>query len=390
MNNFNFRNPTRILFGQGQIAAIAQEIPAGEKVLVLYGGGSIKKNGVLDQVRKALSGHTFSEFEGIEPNPSYETLMKAVEQVRREGITYLLAVGGGSVGDGSKFVAAAACFEGADPWDILEKNAPIKKALPLGCVLTLPATGTESNGNGVITRRSQNAKLAFASALCYPVFSVLDPSVTFTLPAKQVANGLVDAFVHICEQYLTTPSHAMVQDRYAESLLKTLIEVAPVTLGNPTDYDARANFMWAATQALNGLLSAGVKNTDWSTHMIGHELTAMYNMDHAQTLAVVLTHNWRIRRATKRAKLLQYAERVWNLKATDAAGEEAIIDEAIARTEAFFESTGLATKLSALNVDANTPQTVADRLTSRGYTQLGENGEVTPAMAKQILDMSMK
>src|SRR5690606_7113909 len=183
------------------------------RVLFLYGGGSIKKNGVYDQVVKALEGKTWFEFSGIEPNPHYETLMKAVDLVNKEKIDFLLPVGGGSVIDGTKFVAAAVAFEG-EPWDIPEKQPPVRRALPLGCVLTLPATGTESNGNSVITKAATQEKLSFGSPLVYPQFAVLDPTATYTLPPRQIANGVVDAFVHIMEQYLTYPVNAKVQDRF--------------------------------------------------------------------------------------------------------------------------------------------------------------------------------
>ncbi|MDP9107936.1 MAG: iron-containing alcohol dehydrogenase, partial [Pseudomonadota bacterium] len=332
MQNFDFHNPTHILFGKGRIADLGKVVPADARVLILYGGGSIKQNGVLDQVHAALAGRSYHEFSGIEPNPSYETLMMAVEQVRRENIDFLLAVGGGSVIDGTKFVAAAAHFEG-DPWAILEKRGTnITSAIPFGAVLTLPATGSEMNDGSVVTRKSLKAKMAFSNKLCQPKFSVLDPTTTFTLPTRQVGNGVVDAFAHVMEQYLTYPADAPVQDRFAEGILQTLIEEGPKALSDPHNYAVRANIMWAATLALNGLIGAGVPQ-DWATHMVGHELTALYNLDHAQTLAIVLPGMMKIRKESKRAKLLQYATRVWHLTEGD---ENSRIDAAIARTEAFF------------------------------------------------------
>jgi NADP-dependent alcohol dehydrogenase len=286
MKNFEFQNPVKILFGKGQIAGITKEIPADAKILITYGGGSIKTNGVYEQVQQALAGRTVYEFGGIEPNPQLETLMRAVEMARTEKIDFLLAVGGGSVLDGTKFVAAAIPFEG-DPWDILSKQAPIHSALPLGAVMTLPATGSEMNTFFVITKAATQEKLAAASPNVYPRFSVLDPTTTFSLPARQIGNGIVDAFTHTMEQYLTFPANAPLQDRMAEGILKTLMEEGPKTLANPSDYEARANVMWCATMALNGLIGVGVPQ-DWSTHEIGHELTALYGLDHAQTLAVVL------------------------------------------------------------------------------------------------------
>ena len=285
MNNFTFHNPTRILFGQGRIADIAREIPANARVLITYGGGSVVKTGTLAEVKAALAGYTVFEFGGIEPNPTYETLMQAVELARREKIDFLLAVGGGSVIDGTKFIAAAIPFAG-EPWDILAKRAPVKSTIAFGSVLTLPATGSEMNNGAVITRRASNDKLAFSNSRLYPRFSVLDPTKTFTLPPRQIANGVVDAFVHITEQYLTYPVDAKVQDRFAEGLLLTLIEEGPKALQEPENYAVRANIMWTATLALNGLIGAGVPN-DWATHMLGHELTALHGLDHAQTLAVV-------------------------------------------------------------------------------------------------------
>ncbi|HCN91196.1 MAG TPA: NADH-dependent alcohol dehydrogenase, partial [Oxalobacteraceae bacterium] len=295
MLNFDFYNPTKIVFGQGRIAELPTLIPPEARVLMLYGGGSIKSNGVLDQVRAALSGYTVQEFSGIEPNPSFETLMQAVELVRKEKLDFLLAVGGGSVIDGTKFVAAAVDFEG-DPWQILKKRgANITQALPFGSILTLPATGSEMNNGSVVTRKSLKAKVPFSSPHVFPKFSILDPATTFTLPVRQIGNGVVDAFAHVMEQYLTYPVNAPVQDRFAEGILLTLIEEGPKALAEPDDYDVRANVMWCATLALNGLIGAGVPH-DWATHMVGHELTALYGLDHAQTLAIVLPSMLRVRK----------------------------------------------------------------------------------------------
>lgn len=282
MQNFTFQNPTKILFGKGQIAHIDQEIPAGAKVLLTYGGGSIKRNGVYDQVKQALNGRPVLEFGDIEPNPRLETLLRAVEQVRAANVEFLLAVGGGSVLDGTKFIAAASCFAG-DPWDIVARGAAVDHAVPLGAVLTLPATGSEMNPFAVITKWATREKLPFSSPLVYPRFSVLDPETSFTLPPRQISNGIVDAFVHTMEQYMTYPAAAPLQDRMAESILRTLIEEGPKTLANPGDYESRANVMWCATMALNGLIAVGVPQ-DWATHMIGHELTALHNVDHGKSV----------------------------------------------------------------------------------------------------------
>ena len=384
MQNFEFWNPVKVLFGKGQIAKIAAEIPAGARVLMTYGGGSIRRNGVYEQVRAALSAHEVIEFGGIEANPTYETLMKAVEIVRAQGVTFLLAVGGGSVLDGTKFIAAAAHFEG-EPWDILSANGVVKSAVPLGAVLTLPATGSEMNTFAVISKKATQEKLAFGSPRVYPKFSVLDPEVTFSLPPRQISNGVVDAFAHVLEQYMTYPADAPLQDRMAEGILQTLIEEGPKTLANPADYTARANIMWCATLALNGLIAVGVPQ-DWSTHMIGHELTALHGLDHAQTLAVIFPGNLSVRKTAKREKLLQYAGRVWNLH---EGTEDERIDQAIARTRAFFEAVGVKTRLQDYGVGPDAVKTIAARLEKRGWTGLGERGDVSPKQVEEILACSL-
>lgn len=383
MQNFTFSNPTKIVFGEGQIKEIANLVPANARILVTYGGGSIKKNGVYDQVAKALEGKTWFEFSGIEPNPHYETLMKAVELVKKEKIDFLLPVGGGSVIDGTKLIAAAVNFDG-EPWDIMAKHQPFHSALPIGCVLTLPATGTESNGNSVITKAATQEKLAFGSPLVYPQFAILDPTTTYSLPPRQIANGAVDAFVHIMEQYLTYPVDAKVQDRFAEGLLMTLIEEGPRSLKEPTNYAVRANVMWAATMALNGLIGVGVPQ-DWATHMIGHELTAMHGLDHAQTLAVVLPAVMQHQRAKKRAKLLQYGRRVWNLNHTD---EDALIDAAIAATRGFFEQMGTPTTLSGYGVGRESIPKLVDMLIKHELLALGEHSAITPEASREILELA--
>ena len=383
MQNFTFSNPTKIVFGEGQIKELANLIPANARILLTYGGGSIKKNGVYEQVVKALEGKTWFEFSGIEPNPHYETLMKAVELVKQEKIDFLLPVGGGSVIDGTKLIAAAVNFDG-EPWDIMAKNQPFFGALPIGCVLTLPATGTESNGNSVITKAATHEKLAFGSPLVYPQFAILDPTTTYSLPPRQMANGAVDAFVHIMEQYLTYPVDAKVQDRFAEGLLMTLIEEGPRSLKEPTNYAVRANVMWAATMALNGLIGVGVPQ-DWATHMIGHELTAMHGLDHAQTLAVVLPAVMQHQREKKRAKLLQYGRRVWNLNHTD---EDALIDAAIDATKNFFEEMGTPTTLSGYGVGRESIPKLVDMLVKHNLLALGEHGAITPEVSREILELA--
>ncbi len=382
MLNFDYYNPTRIVFGKDSIARLDELVPADARVLVLYGGGSAERNGTLAEVEAALGARTVQRFGGIEPNPAYETLMGAVEQIRREKLDFLLAVGGGSVIDGTKFVAAAVNYVG-EPWTILETGGKhVTQALPMGCVLTLPATGSEMNCFSVVTRKSLQAKLSFASPLVFPRFSVLDPVKTFTLPPRQIANGAVDAFVHVMEQYMTYPVNAPVQDRYAESLLQTLIEVGPQALVTPEDYEVRANLMWTATQALNGLIGAGVPQ-DWATHMIGHEITALYGLDHAQTLAIVLPNLLQQRRDAKRAKLLQFAARVWDIH---TGTEDERIDAAIARMRAFFESLGVKTRLSDYGIAADAVDRIVAQLEAHGMKKLGEHRDIDLATSRRILE----
>ena len=378
MRNFSFYNPTRIHFGEGQIDKLAREIPAGSRVLVTHGGGSIFQNGVWQQVEQALAGYALTRFAGIEANPQFDTLVKAVELARREGCDFILAVGGGSVIDGSKFIAAALCHEG-DPLDLLT-GTRAKAAVPMGCVLTLAATGSESNPHGVVTHVARQEKLPFSSPLLYPRFAILDPCTTFSLPARQIGNGVVDAFVHTLEQYLTYPADAPLQDRQAEGLLLTLIEEGPRALANPEDYTARANLMWCATQALNGLLGCGVPQ-DWATHMIGHELTALYHLDHAQTLAVVLPALLAERREPKRAKLIQYAERVWGIE----GDEDTKIDGAIAATRDFFQALGVPTRLADHGLDAEAIPQVLAQLERHGMTALSERRDLDLEASERIL-----
>ena len=383
MYNFQYANPTRICFGEGQIATLPELVPAGSRLLVLYGGGSIKQNGVYEQLTQALAGREWLEFPGIGANPQYDQLMEAVALVKRERIDFLLAVGGGSVVDGTKFVAAAACFEGEDPWDILLDKAPIKAALPLGCVLTLPATGSESNPAAVVSRGE--AKLSFYNPLVLPRFAVLDPTTTYSLPPRQVGNGVVDAFVHILEQYLTFPVGGEVQDRLAEGLLQVLVDNGPRALTEPTNYQVRANLMWAASLALNGLIGRGVPQ-DWSTHAIGHQLTALHGLDHAQSLAVVLPSLLREQAAQKQEKLAQFAERVWHSRREDKALR---IEEAIIRTEQFFQQMGVGTRLADYGLTESCIPAICSNLKRFGLTALGEQQDIDPDKVARILSHAL-
>ncbi len=385
MNNFEFKNPTKIIFGKNTIEKLENEIPKDAKVLLLYGGGSIKKNGIYDQVKTALAKVDVVEFGGIPANPEYSVLLDALKVIKDENITYLLAVGGGSVIDGTKFLSAAAVFEGDSPWDILAKSIRTEKAMPFGTVLTLPATGSEMNSGAVITRKETKEKLGMGGPGLFPEFSILDPQVIASIPERQLANGLTDAFTHVLEQYMTYPNGALLQDRFAESILQTIIEIAPKVLKDPTDYKAASNFMWSCTMALNGLIQKGVP-TDWAVHAMGHELTALFGIDHARTLAVIAPSHYKFNFEAKKEKLAQYAERVWNIT-------EGSIDDkayaAIEKTEAFFHELGIDTKLSDYTKDyEGTAEEIAKRFIDRGWLALGEHKSLSPDKVESIVKMA--
>jgi NADP-dependent alcohol dehydrogenase len=384
MTNFELYNPTNYIFGKGQIEKLATLTPKNAKILLAYGGGSIFKNGVYDQVKKALTDFEIVEFGGIEPNPRFETLMKAVEVIREQKIDFILAVGGGSVIDGVKFISAAVHFDG-NPIDILQKRLLIKEnAMPFGTVLTLPATGSEMNSGSVVTIESTQEKLAFGGSAMFPKFSICDPEVVQSLPKRQIENGIVDAFTHVMEQYLTYPHDALLQDRFSEGILQTLIEIGPKVVENPSDYKLASNFMWCATMALNGLIQKGVPN-DWATHMIGHELTALYEIDHARTLAIIAPNLYRVMFETKKEKLAQYGKRIFNLTGTD----DEIANEAINKTVAFFETMGMPTKLSDCTEDyEKTADFIVDRFVERGWIAMGEKQNITPEKVRAIVEMS--
>jgi NADP-dependent alcohol dehydrogenase len=369
------------VFGKGSIAQLKDLLPADARVMLLYGGGSIKRNGVYGQVQAALAGRAVVEFGGIEPNPQHDTCMKALALVRSQRIDFLLAVGGGSVIDATKYVAASAVYQGADPWDLLLDAKRITGSLPFGSVLTLPGTGSEWNGGAVISRESIGQKLFFVTEHTMPRFSILDPESTFSLPPRQTANGTIDAFVQVLEQYMTFDVDAPLQDRMAEGILQSIIQEAPKVLANPNNYEARANLMWCAANGLNGLIACGVPQ-DWASHMIGHELTALYGMDHGQTLAVVMPRVMRHQKQRKRAKLLQYARRVWGLN----GGDDAAIDQAIAKTEQFFRSLGTATALADYGVPPTAPGLVARRMAERKM-RVGEHQDLGQKEVEEILSI---
>jgi NADP-dependent alcohol dehydrogenase len=385
MNNFEFKNPTKIIFGKDTIEKLENEIPKNAKVLLLYGGGSIKKNGIYEQVITTLSNFEVIEFGGIPANPEYEVLLEALDIIKTEKVTFLLAVGGGSVIDGTKFLSAAALYQGETPWDILTKNIKTEKGMPFGTVLTLPATGSEMNSGAVVTRRETKEKLAMGGPGLFPQFSILDPEVIKSIPKRQIANGLADAFTHVLEQYMTYSVDAKLQDRFAESILQTLIEIAPTMLKDDFDYKAASNFMWSCTMALNGLIQKGVPS-DWAVHAMGHELTALFGIDHARTLAVITPSHYKFNFEAKKEKLTQYGERVWNIT-------EGSVDDkayaAIEKTEAFFHELGIDTKLSDYTKDyEGTAEKIAERFTNRGWLGIGEHQSLSPDKVEKIVKMA--
>ena len=386
MLNFELYNPTKLVFGKGQIEKLSTLVPFGSKILLAYGGGSIFKNGIYEQVKTALSGFEIVEFGGIEANPQFETLMKAVALIREQKIDFILAVGGGSIIDGVKFMSAAVPFEG-NPIDILQKRIlfkDISKVVPFGTVLTLPATGSEMNSGSVVTIKATQEKLDFGGSALFPRFSICDPTVIVSLPKRQLQNGVVDAYTHVLEQYLTYPHDGYLQDRIAESILQTLIQVGPEVVENPTDYALASNFMWSCTMALNGLIQKGVPS-DWATHMIGHELTALYGIDHARTLAIIGPNLYRVLFETKKGKLAQYGKRIFNL----SGSEDEMANEAINKTVEFFHIMGMQTKLSENTEDyEKAADFIVNRFEKRGWKALGERQNITLEKVKSIVEMS--
>ncbi|MDA3863946.1 MAG: iron-containing alcohol dehydrogenase [Deltaproteobacteria bacterium] len=379
MHNFEFYNPVRIIFGKNSIKKIPNFIDKNFKILLTYGGGSIKENFIYEEVKNTLANYNIVEFGGIEPNPKYETLMKAVKIARNESIDFILAVGGGSVIDGTKFISAAIDFDG-DPWDILSRHASVKSAVPFGTILTIAATGSEMNEGAVISCAKTNEKLVFKSEKVFPQFSILDPQTTFTLPKKQTVNGIVDAFIHVLEQYLTKQVNSPLQDKQAEAVLKTIIEESPKVLENPKNYEARANIMWCATNALNRTLGVGVVQ-DWSTHMIAHELTALFKLDHARALSLILPSLLRIQKEEKADKLYLYGKEIWNLKGT----KNTVIKEAINKTEEFFRNMDVKTRISEYDIPQKELQIIPALFKERGI-KLGENKDIDAEKIAKILE----
>ena len=386
MLNFELYNPTNLVFGKGQIEKLSTLVPKNAKILLAYGGGSIFKNGIYDQVKSALNGFEIVEFGGIEPNPHFETLMKAIEVVKEKGINFIIAVGGGSVIDGVKFISGATHYDG-DPMEILKKRILIKvgsKVIPFGTVLTLPATGSEMNSGSVVTINSTQEKLAFGGSALFPKFSICDPTVITSLPERQIQNGIIDAFTHVMEQYLTYLHDGYLQDRIAEGILQTLIEIGPKVVENPSDYALASNYMWCCTMALNGLIQKGIPS-DWATHMIGHELTALYQIDHARTLAIIAPNLYKVMFETKKQKLAQYGKRIFGLTGSD----DEIAAQAIDKTADFFHTMGMKTKLSECTEDySKTADFIANRFKERGWNGLGEKQNITIEKVREIVEMS--
>lgn len=378
MNNFTFQNPVKLIFGKGFITKLTKEIPADKKIMVTFGGGSVKQNGVYDQVIAALKGHDFIEFWGIEPNPKIETLRKAIAQGKAEKIDFLLAVGGGSVLDGTKLIAAGIPYAG-DAWELVLNEDKIGEVVPFADVMTLPATGSEMNAGAVISNLTTQEKFAFHHS--FPLFSILDPETTFSLPPFQVACGIADTFVHVMEQYLTRPDVSPLMDRWAEGILQTLVEVAPKVRANQHDYDQMANYMLCATMALNGFIAMGVAQ-DWGTHLIGHELTALHGVTHGQTLVVVLPALMDVMKEQKGEKILQYGDRVFGIR---EGSKQERMDQTIHATEEFFRSLGLATRLHELQIGEATIDEIVRRFNERG-TRLGEQGNITGEVTRRILE----
>jgi alcohol dehydrogenase YqhD (iron-dependent ADH family) len=386
MLNFELYNPTNYIFGKGQIEKLPTLVPEKTKILLAYGGGSIFKNGIYDQVKTALNGFEIIEFGGIEANPHFETLMKAVAIIKEQKIDFILAVGGGSVIDGVKFISAAVKFDG-NPMEMLQKRILIKdlsQVIPFGTVLTLPATGSEMNSGAVITIEATQEKLAFGGSALFPKFSICDPTVIVSLPKRQLENGVVDAYTHVLEQYLTYPHDGYLQDRIAESILSTLIEIGPKIVENPSDYALASNFMWSCTMALNGLIQKGVPS-DWATHMIGHELTALYGIDHARTLAIIGPNLYRVMFESKKEKLAQYGSRIFHLTGT----QDEIAEAALLKTVAFLKQMGMPTRLSECTESyEKTADSIVNRFDERGWKALGERQNITLEKIREIVEMS--
>ena len=380
MQNFNYSIPTKVYFGKGQIKKLAKISQFGKSVLMVYGGGSIKRNGVYDKAAAVLreSGISFFELSGVDPNPRIETVALGAKICREKEIDAVLAIGGGSTIDCAKMIAAAAKYDG-DPWDLVLDGQKIKEALPIVCVLTLAATGSEMDGFAVISDMNKNDKLDTASQLIKPAFSILDPKFTYSVSKKQTAAGTADIMSHVFEVYFTREKDAYLQARMCEAVLKTCIKYGPVAMENPEDYEARANLMWASSLAINGLLSYG-SDVQWCVHPMEHELSAFYDITHGDGLAI-LTPVWMdyVLSEDTLDKFVEFGSNVWGIDAEEEP--QRIAEMAIERTRAFFDSLGLPKTLSEVGIGEENLAKMAEKL----------DGQLTdtyiPLTGKEVLEI---
>lgn len=380
MQNFNYLIPTKVYFGKGQIKKLAKISQFGNNVLMVYGGGSIKNNGVYDKAAAILreSGISFFELSGVDPNPRIETVALGAKICREKEIDAVLAIGGGSTIDCAKMIAAAAKYDG-DPWDLVLDGQKIKEALPIACVLTLAATGSEMDGFAVISDMNKNDKLDTASQLIKPAFSILDPKFTYSVSKKQTAAGTADIMSHVFEVYFTREKDAYLQARMCEAVLKTCIKYGPVAMENPEDYEARANLMWASSLAINGLLSYG-SDVQWCVHPMEHELSAFYDITHGDGLAI-LTPVWMdyVLSEDSLDKFVEFGINVWGIDAKE--DPQRIAEKAIEQTRAFFDSLGLPKTLSEVGIGEENLAQMAEKL----------DGQLTdtyiPLTGKEVLEI---
>ncbi|MBL7157856.1 MAG: iron-containing alcohol dehydrogenase [Candidatus Omnitrophica bacterium] len=387
MQNFVFNIPTRVHFGKGEVRALEEELEGRtKKVLIVTGQGSVKKYGIFDNVVETLkkAGISYVELSGIKPNPRLKSVYKGIEICRKESVDFILAVGGGSVIDTSKAIAAGTRYEG-DVWDFFVKNIPCAAALPLGSVLTLAATGSEMNSYAVITKEDEERKLAFGSPFVKPVFSILDPEYTYTVNKYHTAAGVADIMAHVFEEYFSQPSSAYVQDRMAEALLRVCIRYGPRACEKPRDYEARANIMWASSLALNGLLGEG-KSGDWACHSIEHEISAIYDISHGVGLAIIVP-NWmkHVLSSETLEKFVEYGINTWGIEKKKKDID--IANASIEKTREFFNSLGLPSKLSKVNVAADRFKDMA-RAAIKTHPQVGSFKKLSEKDIIQILTES--
>ncbi|MEH7273449.1 iron-containing alcohol dehydrogenase [Neobacillus vireti] len=361
MQNFTFWNPTKLIFGKDQLDQLKNEIPRyGKKVLVVYGGGSIKRSGLYDKVIHLLNeiGAKVYELPGVEPNPRITTARKGVEICKNEGIDLLLAVGGGSVIDCTKLIAAGAKYDG-DAWDLVIKKAGVKDALPFGTVLTLAATGSEMNSGSVITNWETNEKYGWGSPFTFPKFSILDPVHTFSVPRDQTIYGIVDMMSHVLEHYFHLDENTLFQDRMCESLLITVMETAPKLLENLESYEHRATILYSGTMALNGILNMGYRG-DWATHNLEHAVSAVYDIPHGGGLAILFPHWMKHNLKVKPERFKQLAVRVFGVDPEGKSAEEAGL-EGIAKLREYWNRIGAPSRLADYDIDDSKIELMADK-----------------------------